>query len=71
MQSKSSDLLNGLNLGHKSIVAIVGAGASVASGLKTFRGKDGYYRNRSPEELASVQGFRDNPNLLWEWYSER
>jgi NAD-dependent deacetylase len=53
------------------IVAIVGSGASVASGLKTFRGKDGLYEGKRAEELASPRGFSNNPILVWNWYKER
>lgn len=53
------------------IVAIVGSGASVASGLKTFRGKDGLYEGKRAEELASPMGFTNNPTLVWSWYKER
>lgn len=54
-----------------TITAIVGAGASVASGLKTFRGEDGLYKGVQPEDLASVQGFRKDPKLVWSWYKWR
>lgn len=53
------------------IVAIVGSGASVASGLKTFRGKDGLYEGKRAEELASRSGFAKDPTLVWSWYKER
>jgi NAD-dependent deacetylase len=43
----------------------------VASGLGTFRGPDGYWRNRSFEQLASLQGFLADPVLVWTWYNER
>lgn len=53
------------------IVIIVGAGASVASGLSTFRGKGGIYENKSAEELASRSGFSKDPLLVWSWYKAR
>jgi len=54
-----------------NIVAIVGSGASVASGLKTFRGKDGLYEGKRAEDLASRNGFARDPLLVWRWYKER
>ena len=54
-----------------SIVAVVGAGASVASGLKTFRGADGLYKDAHIEQLASRTGFINNPYDVWAWYKAR
>lgn len=56
---------------NTKIVAIIGSGASVASGLKTFRGKDGLYEGKRAEDLASRQGFTQDPTLVWTWYRER
>ena len=54
-----------------NIVVIVGAGASVASGLSAFRGKGGMYENKRPEELASRSGFSRDPLMVWSWYKAR
>lgn len=53
------------------MVFIIGAGASVASGLKTFRGEEGHYKDHRPEDLASAYGFMRDPDLVWEWYQMR
>src|SRR3954471_21775735 len=53
------------------VFVLTGAGLGVASGLGTFRGPDGYWRNHSFEELASLEGFLRNPELVWSWYNER
>jgi NAD-dependent deacetylase len=50
---------------------ITGAGLGVASGLKTFRGNDGYYNGLNFENLASRSGFDIHPETTWEWYNER
>ncbi len=50
---------------------ITGAGISAESGIPTFRGENGYWRNQSVEELASAEGFAKNPRLIWDWYLER
>ncbi len=53
------------------VLVITGAGVSSESGIPTFRGKDGYWRNLDPAKLATPEAFRDNPKLVWEWYRER
>jgi len=53
------------------VLVITGAGVSAESGIPTFRGKDGYWRNRDPAKLATAEAFARNPRLVWEWYRER
>ena len=55
----------------KKIVFVTGAGISQESGIPTFRGKDGLWRNYDPMKLATIDAFYDDPKLVWEWYSER
>jgi NAD-dependent protein deacetylase/lipoamidase len=55
----------------RRVFVLTGAGLGVASGLGTFRGPDGYWRNRSFEQLASLEGFDADPALVWAWYNER
>jgi NAD-dependent deacetylase len=50
---------------------ITGAGVSAESGIPTFRGKDGYWRNFDPAKLATPEAFARDPKLVWEWYRER
>lgn len=52
-------------------VVSTGAGMSNESGVRTFRGEDGLWREYRAEELASLEGIRNNPELVWEWYGER
>jgi NAD-dependent deacetylase len=54
-----------------NILILTGAGISAESGIPTFRGQNGYWRNKSVEELASVEAFAQNPRLVWDWYLER
>ncbi len=54
-----------------SIAVLTGAGVSAESGIPTFRGAGGYWRNLRFEDLATPQGFARNPKLVWEWYEER
>ncbi|MDH5509906.1 MAG: NAD-dependent deacylase [Nitrospinota bacterium] len=53
------------------VAALTGAGVSAESGVPTFRGENGLWRNRRPEELASMEGFLDDPRLVWDWYDWR
>lgn len=53
------------------VLVITGAGVSAESGITTFRGKDGYWRNLDPAKLATPEAFAKNPKLVWEWYCER
>jgi NAD-dependent deacetylase len=53
------------------VLVITGAGVSAESGIPTFRGKDGYWRNLDPMTLATPEAFENNPELVWEWYRER
>ena len=53
-------------------VCLTGAGVSAESGIPTFRdAATGLWSRFDPEQLASVDGFRNNPNLVWRWYRER
>ena len=53
------------------VVALTGAGVSAESGIPTFRGEGGLWRNFSPQELATPHAFSKNPKLVWEWYNWR
>jgi len=56
---------------NKKIVFVTGAGISQESGIPTFRGKDGLWRNYNAMKLATIDAFYENPKLVWEWYNER
>ena len=53
------------------LLVLTGAGVSAESGIPTFRGKDGYWRNLDPAKLATPEAFERDPKLVWEWYRER
>ena len=55
----------------KKIVFVTGAGISQESGIPTFRGKDGLWRNHDAMKLATIDAFYEDPKLVWEWYNER
>jgi NAD-dependent deacetylase len=54
-----------------SIAALTGAGVSAESGIPTFRGPGGLWRNFRPEDLATPEAFARDPKLVWEWYDWR
>lgn len=57
---------------HADHVAVLtGAGISAESGIPTFRDPDGLWARFRPEELANVDAFLTNPDLVWQWYSYR
>lgn len=60
-----------LEKGLGRVVVMTGAGVSAASGIPTFRGSGGLYNGVSVEDLATPEGFRRNPQLVWEWYAYR
>jgi NAD-dependent deacetylase len=50
---------------------LTGAGISAESGVPTFRGAGGLWEGVRPEELASPEGFRSDPERVWRWYRHR
>ena len=55
----------------RAVTILTGAGISADSGVPTFRGADGLWRNFRAEELATPEAFERDPRLVWEWYSWR
>jgi NAD-dependent deacetylase len=53
------------------VAVLTGAGVSAESGVPTFRGKDGLWKNFRAEDLASPEAFKKDPKLVWEWYNWR
>jgi NAD-dependent deacetylase len=47
---------------------LTGAGISAESGVPTFRGAGGLWKNFRPEDLATPQAFFRDPVTVWEWY---
>ncbi|WP_324026715.1 NAD-dependent deacylase [Maribacter sp. BPC-D8] len=55
----------------KNIVVLTGAGISTESGLKTFRDADGLWEGHDVMEVATPEGFQNNPELVLEFYNQR
>ncbi len=55
----------------KSVTVLTGAGISAESGVPTFRGAAGLWKEFRPEDLATPRAFARDPKLVWEWYDWR
>ncbi len=55
----------------RSVAVLTGAGISAESGVPTFRGEGGLWRNYRAEDLATPRAFRRDPELVWAWYAWR
>lgn len=55
----------------KHIVVLTGAGMSAESGIKTFRDADGLWEGHDVMEVASPEGFLNNPELVLDFYNQR
>ncbi|KAI0633126.1 DHS-like NAD/FAD-binding domain-containing protein [Trametes polyzona] len=52
----------------KRIVVLAGAGLSAASGIPTFRGKGGVWRNHDALSLSTPAAFIGNPSRIWQFH---
>jgi len=55
----------------EKVVILSGSGLSAESGLPTFRDAAGLWRQYSWMDLASPEGWRNQPRLVLEFYNER
>ena len=55
----------------KHLVVLTGAGMSAESGIRTFRDHDGLWENYPVQEVASIEGWYKNPELMLRFYNER
>ncbi len=55
----------------RRVAVLTGAGISAESGVPTFRGKDGLWKQYRAETLATPEAFERDPALVWEWYDWR
>jgi NAD-dependent deacetylase len=60
-----------LILSARSVAVLTGAGISAESGVPTFRGAAGLWKQFRPEDLATPEAFARDPKFVWEWYAWR
>lgn len=54
-----------------SLLVLTGAGISAESGIPTFRDANGLWEGHRFEEVASPEGFAEDPRKVWRFYSQR
>lgn len=55
----------------RSIVVLTGAGISAESGIETFRAAEGLWANHHVDDVATLEGFARNPQLVYTFYNQR
>ncbi|MEZ4854825.1 Sir2 family NAD-dependent protein deacetylase, partial [Flavobacterium sp.] len=55
----------------KKLVVLTGAGISAESGIKTFRDANGLWEGHDVMEVASPEGWQNNPELVLDFYNQR
>lgn len=72
MTSTSLELARSWVAGARKVAVLTGAGMSAESGVPTFRdAQTGLWSRFDPMQLASPEGFRADPQLVWRWYAWR
>lgn len=65
------EMVKALLGGAQNVVVLTGAGVSAESGVPTFRGEDGLWKQYRVEDLARPDAFAAHPELVWEFYNWR
>lgn len=58
-------------MAKKKLVVLTGAGMSAESGISTFRDSNGLWEQYNVEDVASIDGWHRNPQLVQEFYNAR
>ncbi len=67
-----NDAVSWIRSNHpRRIAVLTGAGISAESGVPTFRGSGGLWKNFRAEDLATPEAFARDAALVWEWYEWR
>ena len=70
--AEAQALLQGAAAHPAGLCVLTGAGMSAESGIATFRDAlTGLWARFDPAQLASEEGFRADPQRVWDWYAER
>ncbi|MDD3051222.1 MAG: NAD-dependent deacylase [Candidatus Cloacimonetes bacterium] len=54
-----------------NVTILTGAGISAESRIRTFRDGNGLWNEHRVEDVATPEGFRKNPELVWKFYKAR
>jgi NAD-dependent deacetylase len=57
--------------GARTVTVLTGAGVSAESGLATFRDSGGLWEKHRVEDVATMEGFERDPELVWRFYNAR
>ena len=60
-----------MNVNKKHLVILSGAGISKESGIDTFRDKDGIWTKKNAMQLASIEGWNNDPQAVLDFYNAR
>jgi NAD-dependent deacetylase len=63
--------LAGLLRRHQPCVVLTGAGISTESGIPDFRSPTGLWAEFDPQEYATIEAFRSDPEKVWRFYEPR
>ena len=55
----------------KKLVVLTGAGMSAESGISTFRDSGGLWEQHRVQDVATIEGYIRNPELVINFYNER
>ncbi|MBQ8736540.1 MAG: NAD-dependent protein deacylase, partial [Bacteroidaceae bacterium] len=55
----------------KNLVFLTGAGMSAESGISTFRDAGGLWEQYPVQQVASIEGYYQDPELVLRFYNER
>lgn len=58
-------------MAKKKLAVLTGAGVSAESGISTFRDSNGLWENYNVEDVASIEGWNRNPQLVLDFYNTR
>jgi NAD-dependent deacetylase len=61
----------GEKLPEAPVVVLTGAGISAESGVPTFRGEGGLWKEYRAQDLATPEAFARDPELIWRFYAWR
>ena len=56
---------------YNNIVILTGSGISAESGIETFRASDGLWAKHHIDDIATLEGYRRDPELVYSFYNQR